>query len=60
MTANSDAPAGQAELEAARLLLARLGVSPADLLQLGPARPPAPTFAEYVPVVSAAVSDGSR
>ncbi|GAA2352069.1 site-specific integrase [Dactylosporangium salmoneum] len=60
MTAGPDAPAGQAELEAARLLLARLGVSPSDLLQLGPARPPAPTFAEYVPVVSAAVTDGSR
>ncbi|MET7398093.1 site-specific integrase [Dactylosporangium sp. NPDC005572] len=60
MTAVPNAPAGQAELEAARLLLARLGVSPGDLLQMAPSRPPAPTFAEYVPVVAAAVSDGSR
>jgi hypothetical protein len=51
---------GQAEVEAARLLLSRLGLSPADLLQQAPIRPPAPTFAEYVPVVSAAVSDGTR
>jgi integrase len=48
------------ELEAARLLLERLGVTPADLLEVRPARPLAPTFAEYVPVVAAAVSDGSR
>ncbi|MET7423645.1 tyrosine-type recombinase/integrase [Dactylosporangium sp. NPDC005555] len=52
--------AGTAELDAARLLLARLGVSPADLLGLVDARTPAPTFAEYVPVVSAAVTDSSR
>ena len=49
---------GPAELEAARLLLARLGVSPADLLGVG--RSAAPTFAEYIPVVREAVSDGSR
>src|SRR5258706_7537482 len=49
-----------AELEAARLLLQRMGISPADLLQVRPARPPAPTFAEYVPVVAAAVSSGTR
>ncbi|WP_432825452.1 tyrosine-type recombinase/integrase [Dactylosporangium sp. CA-092794] len=60
MTAVPHAPAGQAELEAARLLLARLGVTPADLLQLTPARAAAPTFAEYVPIVAAAVSDGTR
>jgi integrase len=42
------------------LLLAKLGITPADLLQ-GPV--PArvvPTFAEYIPVVSAAVSASSR
>jgi integrase/recombinase XerC len=53
-------PPGQAEVAAARLLLARLGLSPADLMQGAAHRPPAPTFAEYVPVVSAAVSDGTR
>ncbi|MEU1590883.1 site-specific integrase [Micromonospora sp. NPDC005710] len=51
---------GRAELDAARLLLARMGISPADLVEAAPDRPPAPTFAEYVPVVAAAVSDGTR
>src|SRR5882672_4128336 len=60
MSAESMSPPGQAEVEAARLLLARLGLSPADLVQDAPRRAPAPTFAEYVPVVSAAVSDGTR
>jgi hypothetical protein len=49
-----------ADLDAARLLLARLGVSPADLLTTAPHRAPAPTFAEYIPVVRAAVSNGTR
>ncbi len=51
---------GRPELEAARLVLERMGISPADLLEVRPARPPAPTFAEYVPVVAAAVSAGTR
>ncbi|MFZ0877265.1 MAG: AAA family ATPase [Pseudonocardiaceae bacterium] len=49
-----------AELEAARLVLARMGLSPADLLTAPRVRPPVPTFAEYVPLVSAAVTDGTR
>ncbi|WP_218160447.1 site-specific integrase [Amycolatopsis marina] len=49
-----------AELDAARLLLARMGVSPADLMDNPVQKPPLPTFAEYVPVVAAAVSAGSR
>jgi integrase/recombinase XerC len=49
-----------AEVDAARLLLARLGVSPADLLAAAEDRAPAPTFAEYVPVVRAAVTNGTR
>jgi integrase len=49
-----------AEVEAARLLLSRMGITPADLLATTPPRPAAPTFAEYVPVVAAAVSTGSR
>ena len=52
--------AGPAELAAARLLLERMGICPADLLHVQPARPPAPTFAEYVPIVAAAVSSGTR
>jgi len=51
---------GPAELAAARLLLTGLGLSPADLLHDIPARPPAPTFAQYVPVVAAAVGAGTR
>ncbi|GAA2219080.1 hypothetical protein GCM10010429_51800 [Micromonospora olivasterospora] len=47
-------------MDAARLLLARMGISPADLVQAAAERPPAPTFAEYVPVVSAAVTAGTR
>jgi hypothetical protein len=51
-TATAAAPSA-AELDAARLLLARLGVAPADLLRPEPDRAPAPTFAEYVPVARA-------
>ncbi|MFG2042980.1 hypothetical protein [Dactylosporangium sp. NPDC048998] len=60
MTDLSPVSPARADLEAARLLLDRLGVSPADLLGAGRDHRPAPTFAEYVPVVAAAVSDGSR
>ena len=51
---------GQAVVDAAMLLLERMGLTPADLLTAPAARPPAPTFAEYIPVVSALVSDGCR
>jgi hypothetical protein len=37
-----------------------MGCSPADLTAVPHHRKPVPTFAEYVPVVSAAVSDGNR
>src|SRR6266700_4123682 len=57
--ARSAAP-GQAVADAAMLLLERMGLTPADLLAGPAARPPAPTFAEYIPVVSALVSDGCR
>src|SRR6202167_6043410 len=50
----------QAVVDAAMLVLERMGLSPADLLAAPAARPPAPTFAEYIPVVSALVSDGCR
>src|SRR2546421_6794743 len=48
------------EVAAARLMLERMGISPADLLDVASAGPSAPTFAQYVPVVSAAVSPGTR
>lgn len=59
MTAQLTSGATAAELDAARLLLARMGISPADLLQAAPSRPAAPTFAEYIPIVSAVVSVGT-
>ena len=55
----SGAP-GQAVLDAAMLVLERMGLTPADLLAAPAARRAAPTFAEYIPVVSALVSDGCR
>ena len=60
MTSTSTTPTAAptaADLEAARLLLDRLGVSPADLLTATPNRAPAPTFADYIPIVRAAVSE---
>jgi integrase/recombinase XerC len=59
-THQSQPPASAADLEAAHLLLSRLGVSPADLLTGSQNRAPAPTFAEYIPIVSDAVTDGTR
>ena len=61
MTAvNPDASSQQAVVEAALVLLERMGLSPADLAVVPQPRKPVPTFAEYVPVVSAAVSAGTR
>ena len=50
----------QAVVEAALVLLERMGLTPADLTAVPQDRKPVPTFAEYVPVVSAAVSAGTR
>jgi integrase/recombinase XerC len=50
----------QPTLEAARMLLERMGISPSDLVAGAAVRPAAPTFAEYVPVVSVSVSAGLR
>jgi len=50
----------QAVVEAALVLLERMGLIPADLAAVPEHRPEVPTFAEYVPVVSAAVSAGTR
>ena len=57
------APSGEsvrADVEAALLVLERMGLSPADLLSVTGGRPAVPTFAEYVPVVAAAVTAGTR
>src|ERR1039458_1026901 len=62
-TVDPAAPPGasqQAVVEAALLLLERMGLSPADLAAVPQNRPAVPTFAEYVPVVSAAVTAGTR
>ena len=50
----------QAVVEAALVLLERMGLSPADLTGVSRERSALPTFAEYVPVVSAAVTAGTR
>ncbi|HVB46253.1 MAG TPA: site-specific integrase [Streptosporangiaceae bacterium] len=61
MTAAARAGTSQRDAaEAALVLLERMGLSPADLLAVPRERPAAPTFAEYVPVVSAAVTAGTR
>jgi integrase/recombinase XerC len=51
--------AGRPDVEAALLVLQRMGLSPADLLAEPSARPAVPTFAEYVPVVAGAVTAGT-
>ncbi|MFC0105467.1 site-specific integrase [Kibdelosporangium aridum] len=48
------------EMDAARLLLDRMGITPEDLLATPVERPPIPTFREYIPTVSAAVTAGTR
>ena len=50
----------QAIVDAALLMLRQMGLSPDDLVTAPRDRPPVPTFAEYVPVVSAAVTAGTR
>jgi integrase/recombinase XerC len=58
-TMNPDA-SRQSAVEAVLVLLERMGLSPADLAAVPQPRKPVPTFAEYIPVVSAAVSAGTR
>lgn len=57
---SDSAPAGASEIEAARVLLARLGVSPAALLAEESSGTPPPSFAEYVPAVAEAMREGTR
>jgi len=60
MTATNAQAPQRAVVEAALVVLQQMGLSPADLTAVPQARKPVPTFAEYVPVVSAAVSAGTR
>ena len=60
MSAVNPGASQQAVVEAALVLLERMGLSPADLTAVPQPGKPVPTFAEYVPVVSAAVSAGTR
>ena len=60
MTVPGTAASRQAVVDAALVLLEQMGLTPADLAVVPQHRPEVPTFAEYVPVVSAAVSAGTR
>ncbi len=60
MTTPNRAVSQQAIVDAALLMLQQMGLSPDDLVTAPRERPPVPTFAEYVPVVSAAVTAGTR
>ena len=54
-------PDGMAQCVRKRLVLPeRMGLSPADLAAVPQPRKPVPTFAQYMPVVAAAVSAGTR
>jgi integrase/recombinase XerC len=59
---NPNSPAGsqQAAVDAALVVLKSMGLSPADLTAAPRDRAAVPTFADYVPVVSATVTDGTR
>ena len=59
-TPTSPAVSQQAAVDAALLVLKSMGLSLDDLTGASSNRPPVPTFAEYVPVVSATVTDGTR
>lgn len=49
-----------AELDAARILLTRLGLTAEDLLDAPVPRPEAPTFRDYIAIVSAGARPGTR
>ena len=60
MTAANPEMSQRAVVEAALVVLERMGLSPADLTAIPQPCKSVPTFAEYIPVVSAAVSAGTR
>jgi hypothetical protein len=60
MSTVNPSASGQAVVEAALVLLERMGLTPADLAAVPQDRPEVPTFAEYVPVVSARVNRGGE
>lgn len=47
------------EIEAARLILARMNIDPADLLNRDQQTDPTPTFSAYIPVVAATLGPGA-
>jgi len=59
-TQNPPAGSQPAAVDAALLLLERMGLSLDDLTAAPRQRPSVPAFADHVPVVSAAVTDGTR
>jgi integrase/recombinase XerC len=60
-TTESGAAADASVVEAARLLLERMGLRPEDLLAApAPARTPAPTFAEFIAVLVDASPPGTK
>ena len=59
MTGTSEHGTGWSDLDAARLLLEKLGVRPADLMA-APARAEFPLIADYIPLVEKAVTKGTR
>ena len=62
MTTTPAAPAAsrQAAVDAALVVLKSMGLSPEDLTAAPGHRPAVPTFADYIPVVSASVTGGTR
>ena len=56
----TEPPSQKAVVGAALLMLRQMGLSPDYLMAASVSRPLAPNFADYVPVVSAAVSAGTR
>ena len=60
MTSVNSEASQRAVVEAALVVLERMGLSPADLTAVPQPSKRVPTFAEYIPVVSAAVSAGTR
>ncbi len=53
-------PDRDAAIHAAHTLLGHLGLTPTDLLSQPTSRPPIPTFRDYIPQVSNAVSPSTR